>query len=135
MTTESDTFPYPTGRVVGILVDDATFADARQALERSGFEAGDYDVLHGEEGLARIDVDGAQHGHGGKFLRKLQAVFGDDSEDAGRFAEHLRAGHYIVGVAVGEDEAAKLRAADALRAGRAESIDYFGDTYVETLNS
>ena len=135
MTAEADTFPYPSGRVVGVLVDDTTFADARRSLEGSGFAAEDYEVLHGEEGLAHIDVDGASHGRGGKFLRRLQALFSDDAEDARRYAEHLRAGHYLVGVAVGEDEAAKQRAADALRAAHAESIDYFGDNYVEALSS
>jgi len=133
--TPGDTFPYPTGQVVGVLVDDATFAAARQSLDGSGFGDDDYDVLHGEEGLARIDVDGEHHGHGGKFLRRLQALFGDDAEDARRYAEHLRAGHYVIGVAVGEDEAAKQRAADALRAAHAETVDYFGENYVETLTS
>ena len=133
--TTADTFPYPTGQVVGVLVDDTAIADARRLLDGSGFGAEDYDVLQGEEGLARIDVDGQQHGRGGKFLRRLQALFGDDAEDAGRYAEHLRAGHYIVGVAVGEDEAAKQRAAAALRSAHAESVDYFGDNYVETLTS
>jgi hypothetical protein len=84
---------------VDVLVDDATFADGRRLLDGSGFGAGDYDVLHGEEGLARIDVEGEQHGRGGRFLRRLQAVFGDDAEDARRYAEHLRAGHYLIGVA------------------------------------
>ena len=135
MTSRSDTFPYPTGRVVGILIDDTAFADARRSLERSGFGADDYDVLHGQQGLARIDVDGEQHGRGGRFLRRLQSVFSDDAEDARNYAEHLRAGHYVVGVAVGEDEAAKQRAAEALRAASAESVDYFGENYVEALTS
>jgi hypothetical protein len=133
--TTADTFPYPTGQVVGVLLDDTAIADARRLLDGSGFSAEDYDVLQGEEGLARIDVDGQQHGRGGKFLRRLQGLFGDDAEDAGRYAEHLRAGHYIIGVAVGEDEAAKQRAAGALRSAHAESVDYFGDNYVETLTS
>jgi hypothetical protein len=50
-----------------------------------------------------------------------------------QYAEHLQAGHYVVGVPVGEDAAAKARAADALRASRAETLHYYGENYVEDL--
>ena len=51
------------------------------------------------------------------------------------YAEHLRAGHYVVGVAVGDDEGAKRRAADALRPAHPESLDYYAHNYVEDLRS
>lgn len=35
---------------------------------------------------------------------------------------------------MGEDEAAKQRAADALRAADAQSIDYYAENYVEDLS-
>lgn len=129
----SDSFPYPTGSVVGILADDATFQDARQRLERAGFGADRCDVLHGEEGLARIDVEGEAHGRAGGMIRRLQAAFSDDADHVRRYAEHLRTGHYVVGVAVGNDEAAKQRAADALRAAHARFLNYYADNYVEDL--
>ena len=68
----TDSFPYPRGSVVGVLTDDATYEDARRRLEDSGF-ADRCDVLHGEEGLARIDVDGKAHGSSGSLFRRLQA--------------------------------------------------------------
>src|SRR5215203_3706334 len=43
-------------------------------------------------------------------------MLSDDTDHARQYAEHLRQGHFILGVSVGEDEAAKQRAADALRA-------------------
>jgi hypothetical protein len=129
----SDTFPYPTGSVVGILTDEASFEDARQRLSQSGFEH--CDVLHGEEGLARLDVEGEAHGRGGTFMRRLQGILSDDADDVRDYAEHLRAGHYVIAVAVGEDEAAKQRAADALRAARGEVVHYYADNYVEDLGA
>ena len=39
----------------------------------------------------------------------------------------------VVGVAVRDDEAAKERAADALRAAHAESLHYYAKNYVEDL--
>ena len=40
---------------------------------------------------------------------------------------------YVVGVSVGEDEMAKQRAAEALRAGDAQFLNYYADNYVEDL--
>lgn len=132
-SNRSDSFPYPRGSVVGVLIDDADAEDARQGLERAGFGADRCDVLHGDAGLARIDVDGQAHGMGGSIARRLQVAMSDDADHVRRYAEHLRAGHYVVGVAVGEDQAAKRRAADALRAAHAESVHYYAKSYVEDL--
>src|SRR3954464_11546791 len=98
----SDPFPYPRGSVVGILTDEATFEDARHRLTQGGFGADCCDVLHGEQGLARIDVEGEAHGKRGRLTRRLQRVLSDDADDVRGYVEHLRAGHYVVGVAVGD---------------------------------
>lgn len=129
-----DSFPYPRGSVVGILTDDVTFEDARQRLEQAGFGADRCDVLHGDEGLARVDVGGEAHGKTGAMMRRLQEVLSDDAEHVRRYEEHLRTGHYVVGVVVRGDEAAKRRAADALRAAHAEFVHYYAKNYVEDLD-
>ena len=131
----SDSFPYPRGRVVGVFTDEATFEDARRRLMEGGFGSDRCDVLHGEEGLARIDVEGEAHGKGGSIVRRVQSLLSDDSDHVRRYVEHLRDGHYIVGVAVGEDEAAKQRAADALGAAGGEFLHYYADNYVEDLGA
>jgi len=129
-----DRFPYPGGSVVGVLVDGAALAGARERLQQAGFGPDRYDVLEGERDVARIDVKGEGHGRAGTIMRKVQAVLSDDADHARRYAEHLRDGHYVVGVSVGEDEAAKQRAADALRAADAQFLNYYADNYVEDLN-
>jgi hypothetical protein len=129
----TDSFPYPGGSVVGVLTDDAMLEDARGRLQRSGFGGDRCEVLHGERGLARIDVDGRAHGKRGVFLRRLQAALSKDADHVRRYAEHLRAGHYVLGVTVGDDEDAKQQVAAVLRAVRAETLDYYADTYVEDL--
>lgn len=131
----SDSFPYPRGRVVAVLADDAAFEDARRRLEGAGFGADRYDVLHGAGDLARIDVEGEAHGRTGTIMRRVQAALSDDADHARRYADELRAGHYVLGVAVGEDEAAKQRAADALRAAHGEFLNYYADNYVEDLDA
>ncbi len=129
-----DRFPYPGGNVVGVLVDDAALAGARERLEQAGFGPDRYDVLEGERDIARIDLKGEEHGRAGTIMRKLQSVLSDDADHAKRYAEHLRDGHYVVGVSVGEDEAAKERAADALRASDARFLNYYAENYVEDLS-
>jgi hypothetical protein len=131
----TDSFPYPRGSVVGVLTDDATFAEARRRLERSGFEADRCDVLHGDQGLARIDVKGEAHGRVGNITRWVQGALSDDADHVRRYAEYLRDGDYVVGVAVGDDEAAKQRAAEAFRAAHAEFLNYYGENYVEDLGA
>jgi hypothetical protein len=129
-----DRFPYPGGNVVGVLLDDAALDDARERLEQAGFGPDRYDVLAGERDLGRVDVKGEGHGLAGTIIRRLQAALSDDADHVRRHAEHLRAGHYIVGVSVGEDEAAKQRAADALRAADAQFLNYYAANYVEDLD-
>jgi len=130
-----DTFPYPQGSVVAIIGDQAALDAARDHLGQAGLGPERCDVLHGEAGLARIDVDGEAHGRSGGLLRRLQSALSDDADHARRYADELRAGHYVVGVAVGEDEAAKARAAEALRASGGEFINYYAENYVEDLGS
>ena len=130
-----DRFPYPGGNVIGVLIDDAALKDARERLAQAGFAPDSYDVLEGEADAARIDVEGGAHGLAGKVKRWLQGVLSDDADHAHRYGEHLAEGHFIVGVSVGGDDAAKQRAADALRAADAQFINYYADNYVEDLDA
>ena len=128
-----DRFPYPEGSVIGVMHDDAAATAARERLAQAGFGPDRYEVLHGADDLARIDVDGEAHGRGGAIRRKLQSLLSDDADHARRYADALRDGEYLVGVDVREDEAAKQQAAEALRAAGARSIDYYAENYVEEL--
>jgi hypothetical protein len=138
MTTDphsTDSFPYPDGSVVGIVPDSGALDDAHRRLAEAGFDAGRSDVLHGEEGLARLDVDGAGHGRSGSLLRRLQSAFSDDADHVRRYARALEAGQYVIGVRVGDDEAAKDRAAGALRASPTDFLHYYAENYVEDLDA
>jgi hypothetical protein len=132
-TNARDRFPYPGGSVVGVFADDAAVDDARERLEQAGFEPDRYEVLEGERDAERIDVGGEGHGLGGSIIRELQTLFSDDAAHVRRYAEHLRAGHYVLGVSVGEDEATKERAASALRGADAQFLNYYAENYVEDL--
>jgi hypothetical protein len=130
-----DQFPYPGGSVVGVLLDDAAMSGARERLSQAGFPPDRCEVLSGEGDVDRIDVKGDAHGFAGNVKRWLQGVFSDDADQARRYAQHLRDGHFVVGVSVGEDDAAKHRAADALRGADAEFVHYYAENYVEDLTA
>lgn len=129
----ADSFPYPRGSVVGVVTDDAAVDATRRRLTEAGFGPDRFEVLHGEAGLARIDVEGAAHGRSGRLVRKLQDALSDDEDHVRRYAERIREGHYVMGVDVGDDEGAKRRAADALRAADAQFVHYYAENYVEEL--
>ena len=86
------------------------------------------------EDAQSLDVTGEAHGFGGRLVRALQWLSSPDHDHLRRHAEHLRAGGFVIGVDVGEDEDAKRRAADALRAGGGDFLNYYADLYIESLD-
>jgi hypothetical protein len=68
-------------------------------------------------------------------MRRLQSALSDDADHVRRYADGLRSGQYVLSVRVGEDEAAKERAADALRASPAAFLHYYAENYVEDLDA
>ncbi len=118
-----------------MLLDEAAFEQARARLTDAGFGSERVHVLHGDADLARIDVTGEAHGLTGTIFRRLQAAMSDEAEQARRYAEAVREGHYVVAVSVDHDEEAKIRAADALRGAGAEFLVYYASRYIEDLGS
>jgi hypothetical protein len=130
----SDPFPYPRQLVVGVVAGDAGRRRASEALEAAGFAPDRFVMLHGEEDARRLDVEGDEHGLAGRLVRALQAVSSADLDHVRHHAAHLRSGHLVVGVAVGEDEDAKQRAVDALRAAGGHFVNYYADNYIESFD-
>jgi len=133
-TPTFERFPYPRRLVVGLLRDEQAVHRASDRLRGAGFGADRYTVLHGADDARSLDVTGEAHGVRGEVIRALQAASSDDLDHVRRHAEHLAGGGYAVAVAVGEDEDAKQRAADALRAD-GEFLNYYADNYIESLDS
>lgn len=128
----SDPFPYPRQLVVGVIAGEGSGKHAPESLLQAGFTPDQIMVLRGEEDARRLDVEGDEHGLRGKLIRTLQAASSFDRDHVRRHAAHLRSGDSVVGVAVGDDEDARQRAVDGLRAAGAEFINYYGDTYIQS---
>ena len=124
---EGGFIPYPTNRVVGTIAD-AEHADAVvQALVNAGFERGAIDVLHGEEGLNRLDPTGAGHG----VLERLQRAVirtGAPAEEYRYLTHHVedvRDGRFVIMVLAPERDKRTI-VADILDANGAEFVGFYG---------
>jgi hypothetical protein len=133
-TAPFERFPYPRQLVVGVFRDEQSLRTAVDALERSGVTPEQREVLHGAEDARSLDIPAGEHGLRGLVIRVLQAVSSDDLDHVRRHAEHMRAGHYVLAVAVGTDEEARRHVGDALRAAGGEFLNYYGDNYIESLD-
>jgi len=118
---------------VGLLENDQTVQRAVERLAQVGFRPDTYEVLHGDEDARSLDLEGTAHGLGGRLLRALQDLSSYDRDHTRRHVEHLQAGGYVLAVVVGDDEVAKLRAAEAMTENGGEFVNHYADTYIETL--
>jgi hypothetical protein len=132
-TPPPDRFPYPRQLVVGVFHREEALERAVDGLRQNGFDPGAWEVLHGEDDARSLDPEGKEHGVGGALIRALQTVFSYEREHAREYAKRLRSGDYLLGVPVGYDEKAKLRAAEAMRRNGGDFIHYYADTNIESL--
>ncbi len=123
---------YPTDRIVAVIDEPDQVAIAVARLSEAGFDGEEVRVLCGEEGAQRLDASGERHGLLARLTRILQN-FGEEDTHAERHAAELRAGHYVVGVHVGEDEDRKAAAHLALKDADAHFVHYYGDWTIEQL--
>ena len=119
---------------MGLLDKEENLQQSLATLKQAGFGSERYDVLHGEQDAGSLDLTGDAHGLRGHLIRALQAASSYDLDHVRRHAEHLRAGHYVLAVAVGVDEDAKQQAADAMRAAGGGFINYYAENYIESLS-
>ena len=127
-STESrDFIPYPTNRVVGTVADADHAQAAINALLQAGFERIDIDVLHGEDGMQRLDPTGAEHGFFAQVQRTVLRAAGP-AEEYKHLTHHLddvRAGRFVIMVLAKRREQ-RMVAADVLNANGAEFIAFYG---------
>ena len=142
MTTESsqsDPFPYPLRRVVGVFEDQGQVDRFSAALQQSGVAEDRIAVLHGEADAERLDLEGDDHGLRGRLIRALQAISDSELQHLHRYAAHLRAGDHVVGVEVSDDEDQQdddvKRAVEALRAAGATFVNYYDESYVQSFDA
>ena len=124
----------PANKVVGS-IDDA--GEARAALcdlRAAGFTAGEIHLLTNEEAARTAGVGGGEREVLVHIFHPTQTVptFYDAPVIVSRVEEELLAGHYLVGVAAG-DEGARQKARDILKSHGGHFIYFYGRWAAEAL--
>ena len=131
---DSDFIPYPTNRVVGVIDNVGDAQAALRDLKAAGFTADQVQVLTGEEGAHRLDVQGDEHGPLAHIVRSTQKLLGDyEIKDATRYEQELLAGHFGIGVAAHYKED-RDKARQILKAHRGHFINFYGRWIMEILD-
>jgi uncharacterized protein (TIGR02246 family) len=126
-TAHRDFVPYPTNRVVGTVADADHAQAAINALLQAGFGRDDIDILHGEEGLQRLDPTGAEHGFLAQFQRTVlrTAAPAEEYKHLMHHVDDVRAGRFVIMVLARRREQ-RMVAADVLDGNGAEFIAFYG---------
>ena len=122
-----DFVAYPTNRVVGTIADAATARAAIEELLRAGVDREDIDILHGEDGLHRLDPSGAEHGFLARFQRTVIRLAGPAEESVylQHHVEDVRAGRFVIMV-LAELEPRRDLVAGILNDHGAEFVGFYG---------
>jgi hypothetical protein len=129
----SDFIAYPTNKVVGFIDDLGDAQAALSDLRASGFAADEIEVLVGEEGAQRIDVNGGEHGVLAHMVRSiLKALGGYEIPHAERHEQELLAGHFGIGVTAKQEEDRK-KVRGILKSHNGHFINFYGAWTMEKL--
>ena len=125
-TNRRDFLAYPTNRVVGTVTDATKAREAIGALLQAGFHQEDIDLLHGEEGLHRLDHTGAEHGFLAQFQRTvIRTLETDEFKHLTHHVEDVRAGRCVIMVLTKRREQ-RIVAGDILHQYGAEFVGFYG---------
>jgi hypothetical protein len=124
---------YPIDKVVGFIDDLGDVKAALGDLRAAGFKAEDIQVLTGEEGARRIDVNGDEHGELAHILRSIQKTLGDyEIPHAKRHEQELLAGHFGIGVTA-KDEEDRNKVRDIPKSHNGHFVNFYGRWVMEPL--
>ena len=122
-----DFIAYPTNRVVGTIADAPNARAAIEELLQAGVDREDIDILHGEDGLHRLDPSGAEHGFLARFQRTVIRLAGPAEESV--YLQHhvddVRAGRFVIMV-LAELEDRRNLVARILNDHGAEFVGFYG---------
>jgi hypothetical protein len=122
-----DFIAYPTNRVVGTIAAAAKARAAIEELLRAGVDREDIEILHGEDGLHRLDPSGAEHGFLARFQRTVIRLAGPAEESVylRHHVDDVRAGRFVIMVLAELEQRRDLVAA-ILNDHGAEFVGFYG---------
>ena len=125
-TDRSDFIAHPTNRVVGTVADAVKGQAAVEALLQAGFDRQHVEVLHGDEGLHRLDPNGSEHGFFAHVQRTFIRTFElEEFKQLTHHVEDIRAGRFVITVLT-KKRILRILAADILHQHGAEYVGFHG---------
>jgi uncharacterized protein (TIGR02246 family) len=122
----NDFIAYPTNRVVGTLADAVKAQAAVDALLQAGFDRQHIEVLHGDEGLHRLDPTGSEHGFFAHVQRTFIRTFElEEFKQLTHHVEDIRAGRFVITVLT-KKRTLRILAADILHQHGADYVGFHG---------
>jgi hypothetical protein len=102
-------------------------------LKAAGFTADEIEVLTGEEGARRIDVNGGEHGVLAHIVRSILKTLGEyEIPHAKRHEQELLAGHFGIGVIAKQEEHQK-KVRGILKSHNGHFINFYGTWTMQNL--
>ena len=124
--------PQPIYNVTAVLEHISNVFSVVQSLEKSGFSEDQISVFIGQDGLAKLDLHGKEHGVLARVVRALESLTAE--AEANRHAEAtLREGRIFVAVSTDGSDQQKAIVERILKAHHARQLHYFGRWTVERL--
>jgi uncharacterized protein (TIGR02246 family) len=125
-TDRNDFIAHPTNRVVGTVADAVKAQAAVEALLQAGFDRRDIEVLHGDEGLHRLDPNGSEHGFFANVQRRFIRTFElEEFKQLTHHVEDIRAGRFVITVLT-KKRILRILAADILHQHGADYVGFHG---------
>ncbi|MEM7535807.1 MAG: hypothetical protein AAF639_26750 [Chloroflexota bacterium] len=123
----------PINRVVTAVDDEEIAKTICDALIDVGFDKDKATILHGQEGLDYLDLDGSRHGFFTKMVRKYQSLSGPEARLIEQGQAALDHNRYIVSVWTGGSEEDRFRAFEIMSPHTERSIFFCGHSMISVL--
>jgi hypothetical protein len=124
---------YPANQVAGTFAEAAPARAAIEALVAAGVEPREVVVLHGEDGLRRLDAGNHDHGVVATVRETLLRIGAtvEEHEQLRHHLEDVRAGRFVI-MAPARDAAARTCVSDILTSQGATFVVSYGRWAIET---
>jgi hypothetical protein len=124
--------PQPIYNVTAVLENISDVFAVVQSLEKSGFSEDQISVFIGQDGLAKLDLHGKEHGVLARVVRALESLTAE--AEANREAEAaLKQGRIFIAVSTDGSNQQKANVEQILKAHDAHKLHFFGRWTIERL--
>ena len=124
--------PQPTYNVTAVLGHISDVFSVVQSLEKNGFSEDQISVFIGQDGLAKLDLHGKEHGVLARVVRVLESLTAE--AEANRSAEEaLKDGRIFIAVSTDGSDQQKADVERILKSHNAQKLHFFGRWTVERL--